>query len=358
MKLAKISCQTSSNWALRSIELGHLNLVVAKNATGKSRTISTIDSLVKYITQKWGMKLNSEWDIEFINHRNDTLRFEFSTKSSREGIITNEKITINERVVLHRNPETGSVRLRNELRNEEETIFPPENKLTLHVNRDIKKYPYLEEIVHWAEHAFGFKFGNIAPQAKLNQKEYDLLTGVEEVPVLFDTLEKSSREKVIDLFNSVGYDIEDLKIEDQFGGPTLFIKERELNITIPHFRLSQGMYRTLSIVIYLEYLISKQEPAMVIIDDLCEGLDYERATKLGKLVFDLCKDSDIQLIATSNDSFLMDVVDIKYWNILQRNGGIVTAINVKNSAEKFRDFKFTGLSNFDFFASDYLEQAK
>jgi hypothetical protein len=96
---------------------------------------------------------------------------------------------------------------------------------------------------------------------------------------------------------------------------------------------------------------------MVIIDDLCEGLDYERATKLGELVFNICRDTEIQLIATSNDSFLMDAIDIKYWNILQRTGSIVTALNIKNSEEKFRKFKFTGLSNFDFFSSDYLQHA-
>ena len=91
------------------------------------------------------------------------------------------------------------------------------------------------------------------------------------------------------------------------------------------------------------------------IDDLCEGLDYERATKLGKLIFNKCKDTNIQLIATSNDSFLMDVVDIKFWNVLQREGKVVTAINIQTHEALFKKFKFTGLSNFDFFASDYIK---
>jgi hypothetical protein len=54
--------------------------------------------------------------------------------------------------------------------------------------------------------------------------------------------------------------------------------------------------------------------------------------------------------------FLMDVVDLKYWNVLRRNGQVVTAINAKNHPNLFEDFKFTGLSNFDFFASDYIAQ--
>jgi hypothetical protein len=61
-------------------------------------------------------------------------------------------------------------------------------------------------------------------------------------------------------------------------------------------------------------------------------------------------------VATSNDLFLMEVVDLKYWNVLRRKGMTVTAINNKNHPKVFQDFKFTGLSNFDFFASDYLNQ--
>ena len=92
-------------------------------------------------------------------------------------------------------------------------------------------------------------------------------------------------------------------------------------------------------MIYLEYLIYRKKPATIVIDDLCEGLDYERATKLGKLVFNKCMNTNIQLIATSNDSFLMDVVDIKYWNVLQREGKTVTAINIQTHEALFKKFK-------------------
>ena len=50
----------------------------------------------------------------------------------------------------------------------------------------------------------------------------------------------------------------------------------------------------------------------------------------------------------------MDVVDLKYWNILRRNGNIVDSINHTTHPELFDDFEFTGLSNFDLFSSDYI----
>jgi len=44
------------------------------------------------------------------------------------------------------------------------------------------------------------------------------------------------------------------------------------------------------------------------------------------------------------------------WVVLQRKGGNLLARNSTNSKREFDDFKFTGLSNFDFFASEFLLQ--
>ena len=52
----------------------------------------------------------------------------------------------------------------------------------------------------------------------------------------------------------------------------------------------------------------------------------------------------------------MDVVDIKYWNILFRKNKIVTSVNIIENTEIFEKFRFSGLNNFDLFSSDYLIQ--
>ena len=119
-------------------------------------------------------------------------------------------------------------------------------------------------------------------------------------------------------------------------------------------QLSKGMFRALYLLIYMEYLANIKKPSMLLVDELCEGLDYDRSTRLGRIVFDFCLQHNIQLIASSNDSFLMDVVDLKYWNILQRKGSVIEGINHINHPELFDDFEFTGLSNFDLFSSDYI----
>lgn len=94
----------------------------------------------------------------------------------------------------------------------------------------------------------------------------------------------------------------------------------------------------------------------VLVDDLGEGLDYDRSTQLAKIVFEKMSKNNLQLIAATNDRFLMNAVDIKDWNILLREANKVKAINYSNNRKLFDEFKLTGLSNFDLFSSDFLTQ--
>ncbi len=94
---------------------------------------------------------------------------------------------------------------------------------------------------------------------------------------------------------------------------------------------------------------------MILVDDLGEGLDYKRATLLGKIIFDSCRTNKVQLIASSNDSFLMDVIDLSMWQILRRHKSRVSTINNTNTPELFDEFSMTGLSNFDLFSSDFID---
>jgi len=353
MKLLKLS-YIDSNWELKDLELNSVNLVVAKNSTGKSRTLSTLDLLVKMITQRRDLNWGGRWSIEFCTFANQIVKYDFATSYREQGVVTAERILIDNVQYLFRD-KNGSAKIKNKLTGTFDDVHPPENKLVLHTNRDIRKYPFLENIADWAEKCYGFKFGNISPFSKLNQQEYDLLTAVEDIPTLFQSLNSKNQDSVIKQFNSTGYSISKITVQNK-EIVIIYVKEDGVEKPLPHYQLSQGMFRTLSVIIYLEYLISRKKPAMIIIDDLCEGLDYERAKKLGELIFNKCLQSDIQLVATSNDVFLMDVVDIKYWNILMRKGKVITALNNKNSPKIFSDFRFTGLSNFDFFASDFLKQ--
>lgn len=353
MKLVGLS-YADPFWKLEDLHLGSVNLIVGKNATGKTRTLQTIDLLVKMLTQKRNLNWGSRWNATFENDMGNVMVYSFGTSYNpdNEGVVTGEKLEINGKTVLFRNPNEELSYIYNDITNGLDYVSPPIDKLILHTNRDTLKYPYLETIADWAETSFGFKFGNISPYAKFNQQEYDLLTAVEDIPFLFQKLSVKERQSLIKDFAKIGYNIEDVSVQDR-ETPILFFKEKGIPKPIPHFKLSQGMLRSLALVIYMHYLIGRKKAATVVIDDLCEGLDYNRATKLGQLVFDLAETNHIQLVATSNDNFLMDTIDLKYWVLLKREGSTVSSIDHENHPDLFESFRYTGLSNFDFFASDF-----
>ena len=90
----------------------------------------------------------------------------------------------------------------------------------------------------------------------------------------------------------------------------------------------------------------------MLVDDLGEGLDFSRSSKLASLVFKKVQNTDIQLIVTTNDRFLMNSVDLKCWNIFERRGKHVTSFNYKNSKKAFDEFLLLGMNSFDFFANE------
>ncbi|MCY7329601.1 MAG: ATP-binding protein, partial [Saprospiraceae bacterium] len=163
---------------MEDLELGNVNLLVSKNATGKSRTLSTIDLLVKMITQKRDLNWGAKWSVVFENDQQAEVFYEFKTSSLKHGV-TAEKMTVGKEVVLRRSSYDQAT-VRSAQTAEFERFFPPVDKLVLHVRRDVVEYPFFEEVASWAENSFGFKFGNISPLAQLNLQEYDLLTTVEK----------------------------------------------------------------------------------------------------------------------------------------------------------------------------------
>lgn len=351
MRLISLSYK-NTNWELKNLKLDTINLIVGKNAVGKSRTLLTIDLLYKLLTQKLALNKNETWYFELLNSNNQVINYQFQTAEFSNKIL-HEKIQINGKLVLERTEE--ETKIKSYTSNSWENIYPPKDKLTLHVRRDTKAYPYLENIINWAENSRGFRFGSLTPQNAFIRENESLLMQSDNDSLLSFYLENIDKQIVIQELQQIDFPIIDLLTTEDTKYPKIIIQEKDTGF-YDYSYLSQGMFRALFLIILFEYFIKNETPTTIVIDDLCEGLDYNRATKLGRLIFEKSKNSNVQLIATSNDDFLMDVVDLKYWNVLQRNGYVVTAINNQTHEALFKKFKFTGLSNFDFFASDYIEQ--
>ena len=136
----------------------------------------------------------------------------------------------------------------------------------------------------------------------------------------------------------------------------LFVQERDLPDVTQQTDMSQGMFRALSVIIHLEYAVLAARPSCIIVDDIGEGLDYDRSRRLINLMRNKAQQASVQLVMGTNDRFVMNNVPLEEWSVLQREGGTVKVRNYENSKERFDGFKFTGLNNFDFLASDFLNE--
>lgn len=164
-------------------------------------------------------------------------------------------------------------------------------------------------------------------------------------------------------FSDIGYPINEMTIEEKsvpgvpLAAPMISVQEADLECPTLQLSMSQGMFTAFSLIVIIEHILSKNEPSTIIVDDVGEGLDYSRASKLLDLLFEKVRDSEVQLFATSNNRFLVNAADLKHLNILERKGHVVTSYNYANSKKRFDEFELIGLSNFDFFSRRiYAEQ--
>ncbi len=337
-----------STWELtQAIPLKTVNLLVGKNAVGKSKVIDAIYELSNLILQQ---------DIPF------TPKYFFSTtltfKDGKDVIdyhftyhlrsITEESLTINGQTLLTRNEEITLL--------EGMPINPPTDKLTLHVRRDTIQYPYFEKIITWAENVYGQRFNEIDADQENQTNSFLSPIHKNDLYTMVKALSPESIQRIIEQAQKLDYHLEAIQALELLKIKIVLFKEKNVRENLTISSLSKGMCRAISLLIQMEYLSAQGKPSLWLIDDLGEGLDYDRTVKLGKLLFDFCRERDIQLLASSNDTFLMDIVDLQYWNILERKGEKVMPVNTANNPDLFEDFKFTGLSNFDFFSSDYISR--
>ena len=170
---------------------------------------------------------------------------------------------------------------------------------------------------------------------------------------------------VRDGMNSIGYDISDVgmmvptdvvmmaplggRVEPLF----LFVQERDLPCRTQQTEMSQGMFRALSVITLLVYGEIASRPSCIIVDDIGEGLDFERSCKLIDLIRNRTNKSNIQIITSTNDKFVMNEVPLDDWSVLVRKCNHVTVRNRENSKREFEYFRFVGMSNFTFFEMDF-----
>jgi AAA15 family ATPase/GTPase len=344
------------------LALEKTNLIVGKNATGKTRTLKVIDNLCSLILDK-GFKSPANYSVEFMGG-SDVYLYSLEIKVK----VTAEKLSINNTVMITRDV-TGKGKIFAAQENKEIEFQSPQNKLVIS-RRDMIQYPYLEKLHGWADNMRYYSFGSSMMQeyGKAVKDKNVVLDGnsdnsVEVFVVGQLEFDNKFKENVLLLMNSIGYNLTDIDVERwqylsnhvRSEEYTLFASENDRGTFVVQKDMSQGMFRALSIIIHLSYHVMMKTPATILIDDIGEGLDFDRSSRLIKLLIEIAEKNDnIQLIMSTNDRFVMNAVPLEYWQVIQRKGGECQVFNYKNSKEKFDEFKYMGLNNVDLLATDYL----
>jgi ABC-type multidrug transport system ATPase subunit len=357
-------------WLIDQVSLGETTLMVGKNSSGKTRTLNALSDLVNMIRGRSNSATGPVIYELLFRNGGDFLKYELEYDKET---IKKERLHVGEELVLDRGlggkgkikyeSTPGAIFLNFEI---------PHDKLACFAKRDRLQHPFIEIIYGWAVSLRRFDFSadlgksRYALKSSYESKEVDWSdTANSLVPVIAVAVEEypEFRSLVLTDMQKIGYDLVDFGIihfserfsntsEDRYA---VYTTETGLEKQVTQRDMSQGMFRAFSVLLQINYYILCKHKGLIIIDDIGEGLDFSRAKQLVQVLISRARDSGIQLIMSTNDSFIMNAVDIENWAVIMREGHKISLYNYENSKEIFEEFKFTGLNNFDFYASEFFK---
>jgi len=296
---------------------------------------------IEYIENKG---LPEEWQVSCILNDINLTTAKYET-GYEDGRIVREELVEDNKLLLQRGREGFGKIFANKL-DAFIDFQPPSDELALAGRRDAIQHPFLSKYYEWGKSARHFRFGTPMGQDHLAVFRSDIAKKETDL---------KNTNQVVGIFHKG-----DVLFGDRYselvseGARGLRIKEKGLNVPTSHHYISMGMFRALSLIIQINYSLLDLLPSCIIIDDIGEGLDYGRSTDLIRLLIEKVRGTNIQIVMSSNDRFVMNSVPLEYWSVIRRLPNKSVVYNYHNSKEIFDEFEFAGLSNFDFFTSDYL----
>jgi hypothetical protein len=358
-------------WRLSDLSLGNVNLLVGRNASGKTRTLNIIVALAKLLTPITKLSfISGNYDVKF-DDDGKTLNYILHYEQTK---IVSERFVLEGKELLKRGV-GGIGTIWAEKINDNMDFQAPEDQLAAVVRQDTIQHPFLAPLQQWARSLYHYPFGTPLgqdqliievkdPNAPFDPKDF---RGV--VPIFKRGLKEYGdpfKQSIMKDMDRIGYPLSDINVQapssiiigGTLPGPVmgLCVQEKALAGVTEQIDMSQGMFRALSVIIQITYARMSNTANSILIDDIGEGLDFERSCELIRLLIEKATQSKVQLIIATNDRFVMNTVPLESWSVLQRSGGDSRVFNYVNSKTKFDEFKFTGMNNFDFFATDFLSE--
>lgn len=376
---------SAQEWKLPGLDLAPINLIVGKNSAGKTRVTNIVAVLARMLAGKLTPQFSSgNWYASFERMKGQAREEQEYILEVDEKIVKKEAFRIGRQLIMARSDDGNCFVLR-KAGSERVKYKVPVNQLTAVVRRDEIQHPFFEHIHQWGSklclYRFGSDFGKssatMVGPAVGGEEDFSTADQVDNaVHVYRKTYEKFGnqyRDIILADLDELGYPCSDISLNVLqgfvFGGIpplVLAVKERDLSTYTTQGDMSQGMYRALALCIHVNANIlwtqDKQrgrelrlgDLPMLVVDDIGEGLDFDRARRLVAGLIRKAKEHHFQLIMSSNDRFIMNDVPLEYWTVLHRHGGTVRSFNNKNSKKAFDEFEYLGLNNFDFFSGEHF----
>jgi energy-coupling factor transporter ATP-binding protein EcfA2 len=348
------------------LTLGQINLVVGQNATGKSKTIDAIREIADLISGEMGLDDlvydTGEYELLFENDGIEIYYLlEFQHGAAVDELLVIDGIQkLNRRIGLLYYDKVGSM-----------LDFETDPDILAVTRRDGMQHSFFDVLHFWGKslnhHKFGSSLGRgtfVRDLEELKTEGDFSLKNTNKVIEAFLRGEKQDpihfKSNIMADMKEIGYDLLEIGAEKPSNIPFpafgLEVKEKGLAESTHQVEMSQGMFRALSLIIQLNYSLQVMKPSCILIDDIGEGLDYDRSKALIDLIIRKVQGSQVQLIMTTNDRFVMNKIPLEYWCVIQRQGNHSYFYNYENSKKTFDEFAFTGLNNFDFFSSGFFEK--
>lgn len=371
-------------WRVEECRLSQTNLIVGKNATGKTKIVRAIDTLSKLLSESRSLApqpKSYEWRLLFDTDLPEQ-KTEYILKIEK-GLVIKEKLIIgsksNEPLLDRDESGEGTIFTQELARNIR--FQTDQTELAVVKRRDSIQHPFLENLYQWSSSLRFYEFGaqlgkntmaRIRSTMELLKNQTDFkdsnfvvgifVIGKQEIGEPFIKAILSDMREIGYKLSEIGTKVPslinpDISVDSPDNLPQfLYIQEEDLTSVTEQSEISQGMFRALSLFIQINYYLLASKPSCIVIDDIGEGLDYQRSSSIIKILINKAQTGLIQLIMTTNDEFIMNGVPIEYWSLIERTPGSAKLHNIYNSREKIEEFKFIGLNNFDLFTSEFLLQ--
>jgi energy-coupling factor transporter ATP-binding protein EcfA2 len=360
-------------WIVEPTSFGQINLLVGKNASGKTRILNVMAGLARLLAGKQQALFDTgDFKVTLVTLNGKSFVYDISMQNN---LVNREYLSCGDIQYLIREG-SGPGKIKTDPKGEMVDFQIKPDKLAIFSKRDSLQYPFLEEIAVWAESTENYEFASLFgpyaigspgvffPTDQIIDSEKVLRRDFahrEMLPLLvhaaIDKFGDVFKKSIFDDMQKVGYDLENMGVgvlSDIKTSPApigIWVKESDLKCNTEQNQISSGMLRALSAVIRMNLHKFTDAPSTIFIDDVGEGLDFERSVGLIKTLIEKAEKGGFQLFMTTNDRFVMNEVPLKYWSVIIRKGSLVKVKNYENSHDEFYKFERLGLNNFDYFVA-------